>query len=202
MSDLYGVLKVPKDASASDIKKAYKKLAQKHHPDKEEGDKEKFQEIVAAYEVLIDDDRRRRYDETGTVENTATDGTKLMREVVALIFKMIDTYDIQYSDIIAAAKDVVKEGIAKQRQAILDLEESIVEREEVITRLTCKTEDDFLVDAIRSDIAARKVGVTNMERNIVSGETLLAKLSDYSYRKDEVPVSASSHAFYTFGGHR
>jgi len=64
--DFYKVLGVPKDASAADIKKAYRKLAQKLHPDANPGDKtaeERFKEVGRAYGVLSDLKKRAEYDE-------------------------------------------------------------------------------------------------------------------------------------------
>lgn len=63
--DYYDVLGVPKSASADEIKKAYRKLAVKYHPDKESGDEAKFKELGEAYEVLKDSDKRQRYDQFG-----------------------------------------------------------------------------------------------------------------------------------------
>lgn len=66
--DYYEVLGVSKDASAEDIKKAYRKGAMKYHPDRNPGNKEaeeKFKEIGEAYEVLSDQDKRSRYDQFG-----------------------------------------------------------------------------------------------------------------------------------------
>jgi DnaJ family protein A protein 2 len=62
--DSHNVLNVPKDASAREIKNAYKKLALEHHPDKG-GDPEKFKLITAAYEVLSDKEKRDTYDKYG-----------------------------------------------------------------------------------------------------------------------------------------
>merc|ERR1719463_537883 len=60
----YKLLEGEKNASESEIKKAYRKLAVKHHPDKG-GDPEKFKEITRAYEVLSDSDKRAKYDRGG-----------------------------------------------------------------------------------------------------------------------------------------
>ncbi len=66
--DFYGLLGVPKDAGAEDLKKAYRKQAMQYHPDRNPGDKEaehKFKEISEAYDVLKDDQKRAAYDRFG-----------------------------------------------------------------------------------------------------------------------------------------
>src|SRR5262245_30353654 len=67
--DYYKILGVNKSASQDDIKKAYRKLAVKYHPDKNAGDKEaeaKFKEVNEANEVLSNPEKRKLYDELGS----------------------------------------------------------------------------------------------------------------------------------------
>lgn len=63
--DYYNILGVSKDSSDDDIKKAYRKLAHQHHPDKTGGDETKFKEVNEAYQVLSDKEKRSQYDQYG-----------------------------------------------------------------------------------------------------------------------------------------
>lgn len=64
-TDYYNVLGVDKKSSAEEIKKAYRKLAHKHHPDKNGGDDKKFKEINEAYQTLGNEQKRKQYDTFG-----------------------------------------------------------------------------------------------------------------------------------------
>ena len=77
MEDLYQVLGVEKSASAEDIKKAYRNLAFKYHPDRNNGDaaaEEKFKKINQAYDVLGDESKRRQYDMYGSTSYSQSAG--------------------------------------------------------------------------------------------------------------------------------
>lgn len=70
-TDYYEILGVPKNASDKEIKKAYRKLAMKYHPDKAKGDKaaeEKFKQISEAYAVLSNKEKRKQYDTFGSAD--------------------------------------------------------------------------------------------------------------------------------------
>src|SRR3954451_17159859 len=77
--DYYAALGVPKDASAADIKKAYRKLARDLHPDKNPDDKaaeERFKEVSEAYDVLSDDSKRKEYDEARSLFGAGLGGLR------------------------------------------------------------------------------------------------------------------------------
>lgn len=60
--DFYTILGVPENASQDEIKKAYRRLAHEHHPDRKGGSETKFKEINTAYQTLSDPEKRNRYD--------------------------------------------------------------------------------------------------------------------------------------------
>ena len=72
--DYYELLGVQKSATKEDIKKAFHKLAHKFHPDKKEGDADKFKEASEAYSILSDDKKRAEYDSYGRVFGGGTGG--------------------------------------------------------------------------------------------------------------------------------
>jgi curved DNA-binding protein len=103
--DYYGILSVPNNASDADIKKAYRKLAMQYHPDRnpgrEEWANEKFKEINEAYAVLGNPQKKRQYDQFGTVGNigdifgspsTATTFEEMMKDLggAGLRFDFLD----------------------------------------------------------------------------------------------------------------
>ena len=68
--DYYEILGISKSVTADEIKKAYRKVAMQHHPDRNPGDhtaEEKFKEAAEAYEVLSDPDKRAQYDRYGRI---------------------------------------------------------------------------------------------------------------------------------------
>lgn len=76
MADYYKILGVNKNASEEEIKKAFRKLAHKYHPDKGGGDEKKFKEINEAYQVLSNKEKRAQYDRFGKVFEGAAGGQK------------------------------------------------------------------------------------------------------------------------------
>lgn len=69
MKDYYQILGVSRNASKEEIKKAYRKLAHKYHPDRKDGDEAKFKEVNEAYQALSDDQKRQQYDQFGSTDS-------------------------------------------------------------------------------------------------------------------------------------
>jgi len=106
--DYYEVLGVGKNASADEIKRSYRRLAMKYHPDKNPDDKEaeaKFKECAEAYEVLSDPEKRRRYDQFGHDGLRGIgmrDYTHMRWQDIGSIFEDIFGFDDFFSDIFGA----------------------------------------------------------------------------------------------------
>jgi DnaJ-class molecular chaperone len=82
---MYDVLGLTKDATTDDIKKAYRKLAREHHPDKR-GDPEKFRKVQEAYEVLSDPQKRENFDRFGTAEGNPNGFPSNPNDIFAQMF--------------------------------------------------------------------------------------------------------------------
>ena len=89
--DYYKILGVGNDATDEQIKKAYRKMAVKYHPDKNPGNKEAetmFKDVVEAYDVLSDKDKRQRYDTYGTVDPIYEGGGMSMDDIMKRFMRM------------------------------------------------------------------------------------------------------------------
>jgi molecular chaperone DnaJ len=82
---MYDVLGLTKDASQDDIKKAYRKLAREHHPDKG-GDAEKFKKVQEAYEILSDPQKRANFDQFGSADGAGPGGGLRPEDIFASMF--------------------------------------------------------------------------------------------------------------------
>jgi curved DNA-binding protein CbpA len=126
MRKLYETLDVSEDATAEEIKKAYRKLASKHHPDKNPDDPnaaERFKEVQEAYECLSDPERRQIYDETGdkTVD-TGNPAEDLMVHLVNELIDKLDTMDETFQKLRSVIDEMLVEVDARRRENVAKLE--------------------------------------------------------------------------------
>lgn len=116
MSDnLYERLGVAKDADRATIRKAFKRLASKHHPDKNDDSvesKELFQSIMEAYETLSDADRRAHYDETGSIKKGVSNEKQQCLQTLHQVFsQMLTQSNYHEMDYPKELGNFVKRGI-------------------------------------------------------------------------------------------
>ena len=121
--DYYEVLGIPRDASAEDIRKAFRRLAFKYHPDRnrDDGAEAKFKEINEAFEVLSDPDKRTRYDHFGYID---TDGI-FTRGFEGFDFGGFgDIFDTFFSGMRYATRHAPQRGADLQYETTITLEEA------------------------------------------------------------------------------
>lgn len=146
--DYYEVLGVAKNASQEEVKKAYRKLAMKYHPDRNPGNKEaeeKFKEAAEAYEVLSDNEKRKRYDQFGHTEE-GFGGFEGFQDLGDIFANFSDIF----GDIFGSGRRRKKTGLSARRGYDLHkgisitLEEAFSSTKKDITYyhlVTCKTCD-------------------------------------------------------------
>lgn len=119
--NLYEILGISKDSSATDIKKAYRKLAVKHHPDKG-GDEEKFKKISHAYGILSDNDKRKQYDMFGTYDDSIPTNMPNFNDIFENIFQGGGMGDM-FGGMFGGQRQQVKKGKDKPITLKVSLEE-------------------------------------------------------------------------------
>ncbi len=122
MRDFYEILGIAPDASNDEVRLAYRSKVKEAHPDAG-GSNEAFSEVVLAYEVLMDEDRRRQYDETGDAGDTGKEilqGAKLIVE--QLLNDLIQRDDAKYHDLIPVMCSNISRVIGEKHANIDSLE--------------------------------------------------------------------------------
>lgn len=124
---LYSVLEVSEDASEEDIKKAYKRMASKWHPDKNRGNEEEaarmFQEVTQAYEVLSDPERRTVYDENGDgLTEIGDPAEEMFVEILSKLMGLAPSLRAVLETCYTVLEDMIDEaeGQKKERKEMLE----------------------------------------------------------------------------------
>lgn len=183
--NLYDTLGVDKNASADEIKKAYKKEASIHHPDKQGGDNDKMTQIVHAYSVLGNAGKKDRYDKTG--EDTEQPFDKKFAEFVQMFFMKIieQERDVEKVDLMKKLKDIARQNIAGTKQLRGENEGKKKKLEKVLVRLEAKKENriSFIITANIDNI---KLEIGALDEHLDFMKDVMECLDSYHY-KFEVP---------------
>ena len=175
----YETLGVPPDATAAQIKKAYRRQARKYHPDSNPGDPDaeaRFKEVTRAYEVLSDPDRRARYDRTGDTSAPAPPDAELAAILVPILdWAIADAAgfggDPTRSDLVAKMRDRLGTAISDAEKQVANLEKTL--------KILRKTQGRFTtpegrINLFEEALAAR---VRHVEGEIQTGKNELDRLT-------------------------
>lgn len=191
-TDHYKTLKVERDATGPEVKKAYRTRARELHPDVG-GDADEMAELVRAYAVIIHPEHRKAYDESGVEPDDPPDPEEEAKKELKQLFiqavdEMIEAGDHPGSlDIIKAIRD----GCPQIRQNIIETERTMRERLEYLNsvreRLTCE-KGSPLHEAILMEIneCDSTIGTTANQNKMV--DFMEEMLDAAAYRADEIAI--------------
>ncbi len=194
--DLYNTLGVTKDATEKQIRKAYKRLSKLYHPDKQIGKsqveqdeaKDRFLKIKYAYEVLTNQERRDKYNETGQSElpNQQNAITSIIGHFNAIV-AATPIIEMSSKDIITGIEKNLNDSIDKYRAFISDTEEYILRNKASVIRIKKRNDDqpsmlyDILMQSMHVMQHNSKQSISDMETEIETLELALKILPEIMY---------------------
>lgn len=182
----YRTLGVAKKATAKTIKKAYYRLSSEHHPDKNGGDSEKFKEICEAYEVLMDENKRKVYDETGIVLGSRYD-QEVREKILTIIFEQLkyvadNGVNIEMFNIVEAASTGLKaemSALLKQRGITENRIRCLLYADKHLD--TDDGQDNFVHEHIGPIVENERKRLESIEADLCKLEDCIATLKRFKY---------------------
>ncbi len=190
---LYEILGVPQDADEETIKQAWRRLAQKLHPDRDGGDAEAFKKAKSAYEILSDPKRRYEYDQTGETEDRSRWNTA-NAAIRQMLLSMVDQADLDHDDMIVFMGRVTTKKIKEANERIAELRELKIRRTRAKKRCIHKKQSgpNILAEALQKDIDGIEQQIEGAIEAIEIGNLIRKILLDYEYKTDPKPEPESA----------
>lgn len=186
MRDLYEILGVSRGASQEEIKKAYKKLAQKLHPDKG-GSAQEFQDLQEAYSVLGSEDSRKVYDAGGSMDKGPDLRQRAMQELAGLFSTMMASREIPpYVNLVNEMRNQVKNAIVQRRNMRADIKRERRKIKMVRSRLKAK-EGSMLLQMLRQKRVEVWRAYRSVQQDLKMLDLVLVLIDDYEYEADSQP---------------
>lgn len=186
---LYEILGVPVDATDAQIKRAFRKLVKKTHPDKPGGSAEKFTPIAHAYEVLSDPMRRERYDKTGYENDPkVADAAQKCAMVLSQIVLVIANQNLPDCNVIQSARDTLKikiqnltqtaDNYRQQARTLRGMAENVQKRGQ---------SDNIIASVLISHANGCESEISKIKEDVDTLEDVLQVLKDYIWKPDQNP---------------
>jgi curved DNA-binding protein CbpA len=159
----YETLGVPPDASPEDIKRAFRRKASQHHPDREGGDAQKMAAVNRAWLVLQDPDKRKRYDETGEDADEPPVEAQARDLLASMFAAVIDKAEDSFAKLVGQLLDHERREVQQKRAAAEKNRTRLERRRKKIKVKEGENIVHHLIDAKLAEI----------ERGIAAGEKVL-----------------------------
>ena len=184
MTKHYDTLGIKPDATASDIKKAYRKRASKSHPDKG-GNAEEFKVAKAAYECLSDPVRRLNYDQTGTDEPGDSPEDRAEKELANLFMQVIDNGGDNPP--LAVASNALVARVKELAEMKRRIGNAIARLKRQRGRVKAKSGENLFQALVDKRMGMCELDLANTERNIEHTKLMQKLLANYESTEPPAP---------------
>lgn len=175
----YDVLGVSRDADTAAIRAAYRRLAQKVHPDRPGGSHEKFVELQRAFDILSNPGLRTSYDATGKAEDVTL---KDAEDSIRAEFGRLMEERSELEDLVAIMRQRMWSARAKNRGEIERLERVIARQRRALSRVRYRGHGkNLLREVLERRIADAEGGIDTLTRDEALADLVLALLADFDY---------------------
>lgn len=191
--DLYEILGVKKGVTQKQLKKAYYTKSMVHHPDKG-GDPEMFKQLVIAYNILSDPEKKKRYDDGEPADSIARATMTFDQEVITslcgMFVQVVANGDVKRRDLVNVMKSMLENAIVDLGNN-LKAHNSVVEKfETAIKRIKTKAETNPFVAACQAQISTCNVTISKIQHQIDIGNGGIKFLKAFSYEFDPAAADA------------
>jgi len=182
--NLYDKLGVKKNATKDEIKSAYRKKAKENHPDKG-GSKEEMTELTICYSILSSDDKRKKYDETGSTDTANPFEQRFYAFVNQIFIAIIEGNENPYGvDIIDMFKIKTRNIIETLQSNIIDSGQKKTKYENVLGRLTTKGNDSIMM-IMNTQIESCTHNINQLKEEIEFLKQAQVVIDHYNYNYDK-----------------
>ena len=212
--DPFETLGLKKDATPEEIKKAYRKLSKKHHPDTNKGSKEShnvFVDISIAFKLLTDPDERKMYDERGYTSDLSENELKAQEGIFSMFSQYVDqqTNSMGFGGMMDDPRKMIenklRENLHHFEHLISEFEKQIVILEKFKLKIqkgtTKAPKTNLLEKAIEAKIRATDEQILPNQRNKIIAEIAIEYIQDYEFSFED-RQEAKNNIIQQFGGDR
>jgi hypothetical protein len=187
MKNPYTSLRVKKNATSEQIKKAYYLQSKAYHPDvnSDAGAEKRFKEIAEAYAILSDPEKRKEFDETGTIGKKQNETTELLQyfnsRILNYVIGNLSLEDLMNYDITDTVKDVIKIDIGDCKRELKEITNNKLKLDTFIKRINHTSESEFIINGFESILAQIEFAEKNKIKNIEFYELALKYATEWTY---------------------
>ncbi len=184
MQDHYEMLGVKRDATDQQLKDAYRNKAKENHPDRHGGDEQLFKILSNAYTVLMDPDRRKFYDDTGSEMKTSEFERKagaLLQQLFQLIVSQNGIEKIIHLDIIMMINQQIDKGMTELKKKIDKAKKSRAMIREILKRIKHKDKKNPISLMLKHEAKKHSESITQTHQEMEVGRRSRKMLKEYGF---------------------